>query len=1197
MTRNAPLNLKGLDPEILDAARDVARRAGVPLESWIASVVEPGGLQSGGLQSGGSPSEGKPQSRRRRRHVQQVADAATRAPKADLGDHPIPADSGVDNPVVLDPRPEEPAAAAAERPPVRIDAPVVRGTDPVTGGPDRQVRSASREPVSPASSDDHVSRRVGEAAPSVDPFAASIAQMLARLDAIDQKIDVKHEAAETAATQTIADIEARLSTVLANGAKPDGELTERLSLIERRMSEIGEQIAQPRPIGRRGRPVAVEVADAVGEIRQRQRELEERSAASPDGKVQGIVAGLQKEVADGMAAAYKQGPSSAISQLQVETSRLRESIDGLATGQDVNALEEAMLSLATGVRQAQKTADLAAIARPIEMIRVQVSRLAEDVAENVHARVAGDVERLAAKVDRALSIDATGSADRDALGRLFDELDEIRRLIGALAGPERIQSLAHGLQALSSQIAQLQGDASEDASRMAELSPKVDGIEQQIAAMGEKLDALRNREATGSGSDAIIHRIDALADTIGRAGVSPVGDLIGRLEDLGETLRRPTVPGGDLASIHAMLHDLADKVDRVGGTGSSGEALDALAKQLLALSQRIDTRGTDPAIAGLERAMNDLLAQLSTVGDGGEIGSLRLGLAELRAEQAANEHRMQATLNGVHTALDKLTAHFGAGPSSGPAQPPAKPQIQPHAQVHVQVPPQSRIAAEPVPDPAVAGAVRQPAAGRRPEMPRAAAAAAAAPASSSDFSRIRDEILEPGAGRPSRSRLGATPDSLDAEAKGPSNSEIKSNFIAAARRAALAAQAEAAETTPKGRLRDTLDGLRQTAPADATAGSDTPILGRVAQLRARIDKRRRHLLLALAAVVLALGSAQAIRLWAPANEPAKEARIAAEPAAPAPASARAGADVAAPAGASTEVASAPAPVPSTAQQAAERLDPQTTQSIASAPAAAAETVQDRAKPTQPSGRGTVPRVATMSSLTADLAGIPTGLAKLRQAAIEGEGAAIYDLASRQAEGRGVPRDLSLAAKLFEKLATAGYAPAQYKLAGQYEKGAGLTRDLAQAKAWYGRAAEQGNVRSMHNLAVIYAENPSASGKPDFTTAAQWFRRGAEHGVRDSQYNLAVLYARGLGVPQDLVQSYLWFSAAAVQGDDDAARKRDDVAGKLPAKDLVAARGLAGAFKPKAADPATNEPPAASAAAAMTLLGAPAPMPVPVPKRG
>jgi localization factor PodJL len=100
-----------------------------------------------------------------------------------------------------------------------------------------------------------------------------------------------------------------------------------------------------------------------------------------------------------------------------------------------------------------------------------------------------------------------------------------------------------------------------------------------------------------------------------------------------------------------------------------------------------------------------------------------------------------------------------------------------------------------------------------------------------------------------------------------------------------------------------------------------------------------------------------------------------------------------------------------------------------------------------------------------------------------------------------------------------------------------------------------------------------NGKPDYAEAAQWFRKAGQLGVRDSQYNLGVLYARGLGVPQDYVQSWLWFSLAAKQGDSDAMKKRDEVAGKMdPAALATAAKALAD-FKVSAPSPAANEAPA------------------------
>jgi len=193
---------------------------------------------------------------------------------------------------------------------------------------------------------------------------------------------------------------------------------------------------------------------------------------------------------------------------------------------------------------------------------------------------------------------------------------------------------------------------------------------------------------------------------------------------------------------------------------------------------------------------------------------------------------------------------------------------------------------------------------------------------------------------------------------------------------------------------------------------------------------------------------------------------------------------------------------------------------------------------------------------------------LKAAAQAGDPAAQYELGTRYLDGRGEMRDYKAAAALFEKAANKGLAPAQYRMGAFYEKGLGVTRDLAQAKAFYERAAKGGNPRAMHNLAVLTAE---AVGAPaDYAGAANWFRKAAEFGIRDSQYNLAVLYARGLGVPQNLVQSYTWFALAAAQGDDDAGRKRDEVAAKMDAASLESARAAVAGFHSRTPDPAAMD---------------------------
>ncbi len=194
----------------------------------------------------------------------------------------------------------------------------------------------------------------------------------------------------------------------------------------------------------------------------------------------------------------------------------------------------------------------------------------------------------------------------------------------------------------------------------------------------------------------------------------------------------------------------------------------------------------------------------------------------------------------------------------------------------------------------------------------------------------------------------------------------------------------------------------------------------------------------------------------------------------------------------------------------------------------------------------------------------------------GDAAAQFKLAVHYSEGGAGPRNYEQAAQWYDKAAQQGLAVAEYRLGSLYEKGLGVGKDMQRAKDLYQRAAEKGNTRAMHNLGVLAAEG----GKPNYTSAALWFGKAAEYGIRDSQYNLAVLLARGLGLPKDLVKSYTWFAIVAATGDADAARKRDDVAARLTSSELAAANAAAAGFAPRRADHAANEilPPAQPEAA-------------------
>ncbi len=180
-----------------------------------------------------------------------------------------------------------------------------------------------------------------------------------------------------------------------------------------------------------------------------------------------------------------------------------------------------------------------------------------------------------------------------------------------------------------------------------------------------------------------------------------------------------------------------------------------------------------------------------------------------------------------------------------------------------------------------------------------------------------------------------------------------------------------------------------------------------------------------------------------------------------------------------------------------------------------------------------------------------GSPRLRTRAFAGDAAAQYEVGTRYTEGRGVGRNLKAAAAWYERAARQGSAPAQYRLASMFEKGSGIDKNLQQAKYWYEKAATAGNARAMHNLGVLHAEG--GLGSPDFQKAAEWFYQGASHGIKDSQFNYAILLVRGLGVKQNLAESYLWLALVAEQGDRDAASKRDQLAEKLDPRTLAQAK--------------------------------------------
>ncbi len=720
-------------------------------------------------------------------------------------------------------------------------------------------------------------------------------------------------------------------------------------------------------------------------------------------------------------------------------------------------------------------------------------------------------------------------------------------------------------------------------------------------------------------------------DSAGPSSVSPAEDygatapkdeersgndaLLDRIEAYGRQLSARMEAGlasasAETSKLTKMVGTLADKIQSVSGDSSIDAAIEALEREMGRLAERLDATdkafaslsSLDHSIAGLFSQIEELRRNASEAASaapsattsataiefpspsGQGAPSVAEEIANLRAAQEAADRRTDLTLSALRETVDKVAdrlvkaeADIGLlrparlGSLLGPSLTPLfthRPQDQAPGRA------------------AWGSSSNNPAAPAQIAFEGRPLGEGGAPESS-------EILLEPGSGLPQR---GAT--SLPAEDEAPQSVQTKlepqkitgssiahyleaglggrADFIAAARRAAQAAQKDLLESAD--------DRAEVPAPLNPGRASQTD-----RQRRRLFATRRRPIALVIAAFLLATSAYALARKLIETTQvddlapgileklekglihgfarPSSENKADVGRRRQAATSAQA---VARP----SESSQSDAPSPSADQQIGPVSSIQDVgggKAIVGSAPIKANSFETGASVAEAAPAGATPALLETSR---------RGVENLEELAEAGDAMAQFDLALRFEDGRDRPRDLKSAAQWFDRAARQGLAKAQYRLATLYEKGLGAPRDLARAVKLYLAAAEQGNTRAMHNLGVLAVEN--SDNRPNYVTAALWFAKAAEAGVADSQFNLAVLLARGFGTPQNLVQAYAWFAIAAAQGDPEAAKRRDELGARLNAADLAAGRKTAESFRPQPVDQAANEAPGLRAPSKTTL---------------
>jgi len=863
-------------------------------------------------------------------------------------------------------------------------------------------------------------------------------------------------------------------------------------------------------------------------------------------------------------------------------------------GPDFSSLERHLFKITSQIEALQRPDG---IEQSIAAFRNELAEIRLAITEAMPRRAIESIENEIRSLARRIEDNRQSTIDGQALANIERTLSEIREVLGSLTPAEQLAGYDEAIRNLGAKLDMILR-ANDDPGTVQQL-------ENAIAALRNIVSSVASNDALARLSEDV-HLLSSKVDQLTRNGNN--GDsfavLEARIASLTSALESRERPAATETSEHleAALRALSDRIDRMQ-VGSDGAAAFAHLEQRVSyLLERLEAT-SDPRANNLGRVedgLQDILRHLERQHaafaelaessrnapqpqaqpqpqpqDSGLIDLVKRELSDIRFSQSETGRHTQDSLEAVHSTLghvvDRLAMIEGdlrtpRVPSPELLAPPASP------------PP----AAHPiVPEPeAVAPAIAtspQP----KPEMPNPAASQASFAAAPRDFHaamsdavpaapaalpappRAISEILEPHAAKAARpsieaelppdhplepgtrpsvripspsERIAASESAISEIPAAPRQPVSSSSFIAAARRAA---QAAAAAPPPE-------KGAR---PAKAAAGDQ----GKDDKEPSTLTSKIRSVLVAASVVVIVLGSFKmAMSLLdggssappVPATENTTEPQGAAKPPADS-------ADKPATPDQVTPSMTSPTPI---GRQSFNSMTPNASDSAASIDIPQGSTSSSPANDIT----GAIPIPQAMNGRKFGTVQVPpseklpdTIGPALRAAALKGDATAAYEIATRFADGKGVAQNLDEAAKWFDRAAQAGVVPAIFRLGTFYEKGLSVRKDADIARRYYLRAAERGSAKAMHNLAVLDADGGGKGA--NYKSAAQWFRKAAEHGVADSQFNLGILYARGIGVDQNLAESFKWFSLAAAQGDADAAAKRDDVAKRLDAQSLAAAK--------------------------------------------
>jgi len=289
----------------------------------------------------------------------------------------------------------------------------------------------------------------------------------------------------------------------------------------------------------------------------------------------------------------------------------------------------------------------------IEALTGQVMDMRQDLAQRAEPQQIARLSEEVAALGRQIADLRTSQLGRGDFSALKASLENVCSALSRTVAAQEAGNVPEQIRHLSQRLDLL-------VSRPEPEPANLDPIAEQLALLTERMAQLSSRRLEQADALAeTLGRLSSQVEAVAEREVPSQEHLMRRFDRIEQELRQVGVRI-DASGVESMLRSIDEKLEQAPAAPGLEDLERRIAALPDRLAHAPDKPlGSDEAACIAERAaravLNDIGAGLP---DGGDLGALRQGFVELKALQARADKKTQESLRAIHEALETLMARF-----------------------------------------------------------------------------------------------------------------------------------------------------------------------------------------------------------------------------------------------------------------------------------------------------------------------------------------------------------------------------------------------------------------------------------------------------------------------------------------------------------------------------------------------------------